>query len=206
MKNNNHFAEAIESTLHNFVAQSWHWDAAPPFGSLVIAHAGTRTIFGIVHHVQTGSADSTHRPIAYRKTEEELKRDQPQIFEFLQTMFSCTVVGYQDKGRTLYMVHPEPIKIHTMIRLANDSEYKDFVACDHYLSLLFGSGSTITSGDELFLSLLRHQAELGILNEHKLDQLITSFCMLTNNDYVRLKLLLQRIESFYHPTKNSITV
>ena len=74
MKNNNHFAEVIESALHYFLAQSWQWDVTPLFGSLIVAQTGTRTIFGLVHQVQTGSADSTHQPIAYQKTEEELKQ------------------------------------------------------------------------------------------------------------------------------------
>jgi len=196
MKNNNHFAEVIESALHYFLAQSWQWDVTPSFGSLIVAQAGTRTVFGLVHQVQTGSTDSTHQPIAYQKTEEELKRDQPQIFEFLRTTFSCIIVGYQEKGRMLYMLGPQPVKIHTMVRLAQDDEYKNFFVSDHYLPLLFAASNAMVSSDELFLSLLRHQAELGMLHEQRLDQLITTFCMLTNNDYVRLKLLLQRIEPF----------
>ena len=196
MKNNNHFAEVIESALHYFLAQSWQWDVTPLFGSLIVAQTGTRTIFGLVHQVQTGSADSTHQPIAYQKTEEELKRDQPQIFEFLRTTFSCIIIGYQEKERIFSMLGPEPVKIHTMVRLAMDDEYKNFFVSDHYLPLLFAAGNATISNDELFLAVLRRQAELGMLREETLDQLITTFCMLTNNDYVRLKLLLQRIEAF----------
>jgi hypothetical protein len=196
LKSNDHFGEIIESSLNNFLAQSWRWDHAPSFGSLLVAHTETRTIFGLVSQVKTGSMDATRYPFAYQKTEEELRREQPQIFEFLKTTFSSIIIGYQEKGRIFYVLAPEPPKIHTMLRAASDQEYKNFFISDHYLSLLFSSGGMDIHIDELFLAIVRHHAQHGLLYQERLEHMVTTFSLLTNNDYVRLKLLLQRIESF----------
>jgi len=69
MKHTNHFAEVIESSIAGFLAQSWQWDNFPTFGSLVIIKEKRRTLFGIVHQVQTGSMDPMRYPFTYQKTE-----------------------------------------------------------------------------------------------------------------------------------------
>ena len=86
-------AEIIESSLQTFLGQCWQWDIMPQFGSLVIAQNGNRPLFGLVYQIQTGSMDPTRYPFAYQKTHEELRAEQPQIFEFLKTSFSCLCVG-----------------------------------------------------------------------------------------------------------------
>src|SRR5438105_1903017 len=110
------FAEIIESSLQGWVAQSWQWDYFPPFGSLVSVEQGKRTYIGLVHQVKTGSIDPVRAPFAYQKTEAELLRDQPQIFEFLKTTFSCLSLGYQEDGKLFYTLAPEPTKIHTFVK------------------------------------------------------------------------------------------
>ena len=79
------FSEVIDSSLHGFTAQSWQWDDFPAFGQLVTVQSGTRTLFGIVYQVHTGSMDPVRYPFPYQKTEAELLAEQPQIFEFLKT-------------------------------------------------------------------------------------------------------------------------
>ncbi len=109
---NKPFAEVIESSLHGWLAQSWQWDTFPSFGSIVTIQGKKRTHFGIVHQIQTGSMDPVRYPFPYQKTEEELLKEQPQIFEFLKTTFSCLIIGYQEKG-----------SIHIK-RLLEDSNFK----------------------------------------------------------------------------------
>lgn len=196
MKNSNHFAEIIESSLPVFLAQSWQWDKAPTFGSLIVATIGSRTIFALVHQIQTGSMDAHRSPFPYQKTHEELLQEQPQIFEFLRTTFSCITVGYQEKGKLLYLLTPEPLKIHTMIRSATREECALFFDTDQYLSLVFGAQQHLFNIDELLLAIIRYQVELGIINQQKLARLLNTFSLLTGNDYRRLKLLLQRMQLF----------
>ena len=87
------FAEVIESFLDSYLAQCWQWDDVPDFGSLVFTRRDKNTIFGIVTQIQTGSSDPIHYPFPYKKTEEELMAEQPQIFECLKTTFRVQIVG-----------------------------------------------------------------------------------------------------------------
>ena len=190
----NHFAEVIESSLTGWTAQSWQWNNFPAFGSLVMIEGKKYNLFGIVHQVQTGSMDPMRSPFPYQKTEEELMREQPQIFEFLKTTFSCITVGYQEKGIIFYILAPEPSKIHAFVRPATIEIKKIFFANEKYLHLLFGLSSQIFNLDELMLALLRQHHELHILSTEKLNAFMQAYSLLTGNDYRRIKIFLQRVE------------
>lgn len=194
MKHNEAFSEIIESSLHGFVAQCWQWDDFPAFGELITVQSGNRTIFGLVHQIQTGSMDSIRSPFPYKKTEEELLREQPQIFEFLKTTFSCLTVGYLQKDKIVYVLAPEPPKIHAFAIHTSADLSKRFFANLAYLHLLFGQSGQIFNLDELLLAIIRQQATLGIMNENSLRKFIDIFSLLTGNEYRRLKLFLQRAE------------
>jgi hypothetical protein len=194
MTTNKAFAEVIESSLNGFLAQSWRWDSFPAFGSLVMVQGKKRTIFGLVHQIQTGSLDPVRYPFPYQKTEQELLQEQPQIFEFLKTTFSCLIVGYQEAGIMHYLIAPEPAKIHAFIEPVPTDLSKQFLYKDRYLPLLFSMASTVFNLDELLLALLKHQADLNLLSSDKLDTFVQNLSLLTGNDYRRVKLFLQRVE------------
>jgi hypothetical protein len=188
------FAEIIESSLHSFTAQSWQWDKFAHFGSLVKVDSGTKQIFAVVHQVQTGSMDPNRTPFVYQKTEQELLKEQPQIFSFLKTTFSCLILGYQEKGNIQYTISPEPPKIHAFVSPMDTDSLKTFFYQDTYLHTLFNAADQIYNLDELLLALFKQQKELDILNKTKLHQLIETFSILSGNDYRRLKLFLQRVQ------------
>jgi hypothetical protein len=153
-----------------------------------------RTVFGIVHQVQTGSMDPVRYPFPYQKTEEELLKEQPQIFEFLKTTFSCLTLGYQEKGSMYYLLSPEPPKIHSFVTPAPLDMCKQFYYKEKYLHLLFGFGQQVGNLDELLLALLKNQKMLGILSKEKISSFVQAYSLLTGNDYRRLKLFLQRAQ------------
>lgn len=190
------FAEVIESSLTGWSAQSWKWNAFPHFGSLVIIEAKTRTIFGIIHQVQTGSMDPSRYPFAYQKSEEELLAEQPQIFEFLKTTFSCLVVGYRQKGKLVYQLAPEPPQIHAFVQTACPDLAKEFFYSHAYLPILFGMNTQLFNIDELLLAIIRQLIEYRIFKTEKLYSFLDAFCLFTGNDYRRLKIFLQRVETF----------
>ncbi|MCA9770514.1 hypothetical protein KC460_04055 [Candidatus Dependentiae bacterium] len=194
IKSSNDFAEVIESSLHEWLAQSWQWNQFPHFGSLVVVSTNKRTLFGIVHQMQTGSMDPARYPFAYQKTEQELLAEQPQIFEFLKTTFNCMCVGYQEKGTIYYLLAPEPPTIHSFVGMPHIELAKQFFSNTAYLHLLFGLSGQIINMDELLLALLRYQKYLNALSTNKIHSFIESFCLLTGNDYRRLKLFLQRAQ------------
>lgn len=189
------FAEVIESSLHGWLAQSWQWNSFPTFGSIMMIETKKRTLFGVVHQVQTGSMEPVRYPFPYQKTEEELLREQPQIFEFLKTTFNCICIGYQEKGKIYYLAAPEPPQIHTFVSPMPLDLAKQFFYSPTYLHLLFGQSNQIFNLDELLLAILKQQSELGILTENKVQGFISNFSLLTGNDYRRLKLFLQRAEN-----------
>jgi len=188
------FSEIIESSLHCFTAQCWQWDDFPVFGQLVTIQSGTQTIFGLVHQIQTGSMDPVRYPFPYQKTEEELLKEQPQIFEFLKTTVSCITIGYQHHGKIVYLLPTKPPKIHAFVFHTDRDLSKQFFSDLGYLHLLFGNSGQIINVDELLLALIRQHAELGIMGQEKIRQFVDKFSLLTGNDYRRLKLFLQRVE------------
>lgn len=194
MKTSKNFAEVIESSLHGWLAQSWQWDDFPQFGSIVIIETKKRRLFGIVYQIRTGSMDPIRYPFPYQKTEEELLKEQPQIFEFLKTTFSCLTLGYQEKGKISYLLAPEPAKIHSFVGTIQKDIAKQFFYSNNYLHLLFGFASQIGNLDELLLAIVNHLSNLDILSEEKLNRFMQAYSLLTGNDYRRIKLFLQRAE------------
>jgi hypothetical protein len=194
MSKDNCFAEVIESSLTGWLAQSWSWDKFPEFGSFVAIEGKKRTIFGIVHQVQTGSMDPVRYPFPYQKTEEELLKEQPQIFEFLKTTFSCVAIGYQEKKSISYLIAPEPPKIHAFITHPSTELSKIFFASTRYMHLLFTHSAQIFNMDELMLALLKQHIELNILTKDKINVFMQTYSLLIGNDYRRIKLFLQRAE------------
>lgn len=189
------FAEVIESSLHGFLAQSWDSNTLPIFGSLMAITTPQRTLFGVVHQIQTGSMDPNRHPFAYQKTQEELRQEQPQIFEFLKTTFACLVIGHKNiQSKISYLLAPEPAQIHTFVSPLTVEMSKQFFMNTHYMHALFGLAHHVFNLDELLLAMLAHQATVGILSQAQLIEFTTTFSLLTGNDYRRLKLFLQRVE------------
>lgn len=191
-------AEVVESSLSSWRAQCWQWDVMPAYGSLLTIATPTRTLFGVVHEIITGPTETNRAVFTYKKSEEELKRDHPHIFEFVQTTFRCITLGYIENGRMLYQIAPEPPKIHAFVAPATPADLDTLFADEQYLHMLFSHAQQIFSLDDLLLSLMKNMADLKILNEEKLKRFTATFSLLTGNDYRRLKLFLQRAQTLLH--------
>lgn len=189
------FAEVIISSLQQWTAQSWQWNVRPDFASLMVVQDGNRTIFGLVQSIQTGSWQTERTPFPYQKTEEELLRDQPHIFEFLQTTFTCLTVGHVDEGLPIaYQYALQPPKIHAFVRPATPDEAQAFFSDDRYLTMIFGAQNDQCNLDELLLALLKQRSTESQLSHEQFKQFIDAYCLLTGNDYRRLKLFLHRAQ------------
>lgn len=191
---NNYFAEVIESSLNFWQAQTWQWDNFPKFGSLLTSTSNNIKSFGIVYNIYTGSSDNNRIAIAYKKNESELKIEQPQIFHFLKTTFSCINLGFCENDKILYQFTPEPLKIHSFVSYASTSDLIDFFSNEQYLHLIFANANHIKFVDELLLAILKMLSDNQVLNYNNFVKFIDTFSVLTANDYRRLKLFLQRAE------------
>ena len=188
------FAEILESSITTFNAQCWQWDAILEFGSLVTATSNDRTIFAIIYDITTGPTDPIRQPVAYQKTQEELLSQQPQIFEFLTTSFSCIAVGYSDlHERILYNLPPQPPKMHTFVHHATTEQYKHFFASEQFLHLLCNATIPLNL-QELLLAIIKHQLSHKTLTKKRLGVFIESFFMLNKNNYLQTKMFLARLQ------------
>jgi hypothetical protein len=192
---NKAFAEVIEGSLNSWRAQCWDWKITPIHGSVLTITTEDRTLYGLVHDISTGSIDSHRSVYTYKKSDEELRRDHPHIFELLHTTFSCLMLGYEEKGKTFYQPAPSPPAIHAFVVEASDAQLKKFFSREQYLHTLFAHAQTIFSLDDTLLALLKYLSERGILHEDNLSGFMETFSLLTANDYRRLKLFLQRTET-----------
>jgi hypothetical protein len=198
MNKHNAFAEVIESSLDHYTAQTWHWNHFPVFGSLVEVQQDDRIAFGIVTNIQTGSIDPSRTPFAYQKTEAELLAQQPHIFEFLKTTFTVQLVGYQTKAnpaRITYGLAPTPCKIHAFVMHATPDHAQAFFHKADFLNVLFAFAHNIPSLDELLLAIITRLITENLLSQDLLEELCQAFSLLTGNDYRRLKIFLQRLET-----------
>ena len=92
-----HVGEVVESSnATELVAEARQLHGAPSFGQFVRVDSEV-PIVGIVFNVFTHSIEPNRRPTAYGKTEDELRLEQPQIFELLRTEFQALVIGYLTK-------------------------------------------------------------------------------------------------------------
>ena len=187
------FAEVLESSISTFKAQSWQWDAIPEFGSLVTATSNGRTIFGLIYDITTGPIDPIRQPVAYQKTEEELLKEQPQIFEFLSTSFSCIAIGYEEHGTFFYNLPPQPPKMHTFVSHATTQQYEKCFASAQFLHLLFNFQLPINL-QELLLAVIKHQISKKTLTKKRLNEFIESFFILNKNNYLQTKMFLSRLQ------------
>lgn len=190
------FAEVVESSLFGWQAQSWHWNKFPAFGSLVTAQQANRTIIAVVHQIKTGSIDPVRYPFTYQKTEDELLAEQPQIFEFLKTTFSCLIIGYQENyGKVIYQLSPEPPKIHTFVHNANIDLCKMFFNQSDYLYVLFSLSDQLFNIDELLLAMIKRLSQEQLFSTEKLEKFTDTYALLCGGDYKRIKLFLHRLQA-----------
>jgi hypothetical protein len=188
-------AEVIEATLTHFIAQSWAWDHFCPFGSVIVVDNKETAIFGIVYHIQTGSADTSRQPFAYQKTYEELQNEQPQIFTFLKTTFSAIPIAFSNSGHFTYALAQSPCTIHAFVRKATHAELILLFKNTEYLHHLFAVQMHIFNIDELLLALLFYQQSAHLLSDCLLKQFFSTYSLLINNDYRRIKLFSSRVQS-----------
>jgi hypothetical protein len=191
------FGEIVESSLQIWKVHCWQWDSMPALGSLVVVECNNQKLFGLVAQVSTGSIDQGRQPFPYQKTEEELKREQPQIFALLQTQAVCITLAYSpvNQDTTLYYQLPDyPPKIHAFARPASPQEVSKLFASTGYLHLLASSSVSFLPIEDILLALLKYYAEACTLSVEYLDSFISSYSLLIGNDYRRLKIFLQRLE------------
>ncbi|HIE53311.1 MAG TPA: hypothetical protein EYP85_16285 [Armatimonadetes bacterium] len=187
-----HLGEVIESSTTVVRAQCRQWDWVPSLGALVRVDTEPEPVYGIVSHIATGSLDPYRRPTAYGKTTEELRREQPQIFELLKTEFQAVLVGYLEGERMRSGLPPQPPRLHSFVYLCGPEEVRRFTAGLEYLRLLLSVSSGVPA-DELLLTAARTAWEAHGYDRAYLIAVGKELARLLKDDYDRLRALLRRL-------------
>ena len=185
-----HVGEVIESETTKFTAQARELNGAPSFGCLVQVD-GEPVTLGLVFNASTQSMEANRRPVAYGKTVEELRREQPQIFELLRTEFTALVVGYIQGGIAAHMIPPQPAPIHGFVQRCSDAAIRQFTAGDDFVRTILGAAGVPT--DELLIATLKQAIAA---HSGAGDYLVRSgkeLSRLLSDDYDRLHSLIRRL-------------
>ncbi len=182
--------EVIESSTSEFTAQAHQLHGAPSFGRFVVVDSEA-AILGIVYNAYTQSVEANRRPTAYGKTEEELRLEQPQIFELLRTYFEVLVIGYFDTDQPLPILPPQPARIHSFVRLCDDEQVRACTETDEFMRCICNGARTPT--DDLLIACLRHAIQCRNGDRAYLVRMGKDLSRLLRDDYDRLSSVMRRL-------------
>jgi hypothetical protein len=147
--------------------------------------------YGLVFDIRTESADTNRKPTAYGMTEEELRREQPQIFELLRTEFDAVIVGHSGDNGPMQILPPQPPGIHSFCFPCNEREVKALTTNGDYVRTILG-GSQLPS-DDLIIASVRNAWAVRGFDTAYLVTLGKELSRLIRDDYERLSSLIRRI-------------
>lgn len=192
--------EVIQATTMDFMAQCLKQNLdqltlpkPPPFGSFVKVDCQESeiNIIGVIYRVETGSIDNVHRPIAMNLTRQELREQQPQIFDLLKTDFYALIIGYQENNKIYQYLPPHPPQIHDFVYTCNEKEVRKITQNLDFLRTILES--TCNPTDELIAATLRIYYQINGQNKEFLIKAGKELSSLLKDDYDRLKGILKRI-------------
>ncbi len=192
------FGEIIESSLTSWTIQSWQLEDYPPFGAIIQTNYDNNQHFGVICDIKTGPKDTGRAPFAFGKTIEALKQEQPHIFQLLQTTITAIPLSYSNNQHFVYEIPKRPAPIHAFAQSCTAQELKAFFAHSQWVVTFFNLAQQNPLFDELLIALLRNGHEHQALDKETIQEIIDIFCLLTHDDYRKLKIFLQRIEAFIY--------
>jgi len=186
-----YIAEVIESSTIEFSAQTRELNGSPPFGSFVKVGKSPTSI-AMICDIITGSAELNRRPVAYGKSEEELRKEQPQIFELLRTEIKAKIVGYSDGVEMRQLIPPQPPRLHDFVYACTPEEVGKFTQQFSYFRTLVGIGGTVS--DELLIAAVQQSCRCQAISPRAcLVRIGKELSRLFRDDYDRLESILKRV-------------
>lgn len=114
--------EVTMSRTRSFEAVAHEVFQPPRFGSFVRVGRNGSALYGVVSNVKTEPFGDNRRVIAFRKTWDELIKEQPQITELLDTTFDIATVGFSDDRGLHHYLPPFPPRVHETVYAADPTE------------------------------------------------------------------------------------
>ena len=185
-----HLGEVVESSTSLFTAECPELNGSPAFGSFVRTDTEP-AVFGVVHNVSTRSMEPNRRPTAYGKTEDELRMEQPQIFELLKTEFEVAVIGYRDEKGPRRSLPPLPPRIHSFVYECQEADLKALTRNGDFLRTILSQPRLPT--DDLMIAAVRNAWHARAYDMSYLVSLGKDLSRLIRDDYDRLSSMMRRI-------------
>jgi hypothetical protein len=155
--------------------------------------------YALVYGANTTSLEPNRRPSALGfADEDEMRLEQPQIFELLRTEFSGLLIAYAPgEGKALRRhLPPTPPRIHSRVYPCALEEVRALTEDLSFLrSLLLPSGGVLTGvpTDELVAACLRGAREAHPNDQEFLKRASRTLAMLLADDYERLQAILRAV-------------
>ena len=89
--------------------------------------ARRETIYGVVFNAYTHSLEPNRLAIAYHRSEQELRDEQPQIFELLKTKFEAVIIGYETEALSDSTCH-QPPRLHSFVHICQPMEVRQLTS------------------------------------------------------------------------------
>lgn len=190
-------AEVIESSTRAFTAEVYRNVQAPAFGTWVqVPHAGGIVLYGLVSHIEIGSVEPNRRAVAFGKSEEELRRELPQVMELLRTTFRAQIVAYRTgEGHVRQTLPPQPAGVHSFVYACSPEDVCALGAPYDYLRTLLRNPDPAVPVDDLLVAALgqiytAHHG--GPEGRQALVDAGRVLSRLLNDDHERLESILRR--------------
>lgn len=190
-------AETIESSTRALTAEVYREAEAPAFGSWVqVRHANGLLLYGLVSHVEIGSYEPNRRAVAFGRTEEELRREMPQVMELLRTTFRAQVLAYRDADGTVRQtLPPHPAPLHSFITACAPDHIRALGAPYDFLRTLLRNPDPAVPVDELVVAVLGQVYRAhdgGPEGQRAVVDAGRALGRLLNDDHERLQSILRR--------------
>ncbi|MGI4791744.1 MAG: hypothetical protein ACRYFS_23225 [Janthinobacterium lividum] len=156
-------------------------------------------VYALVYGANTASLEPNRRPSALGfADEDEMRLQQPQIFELLRTEFSGLLIAYSEGGDKPLRRHlpPLPPRIHSRVYPCSPEETRMLTEDMSFLrSLLLPSGGSLAGvpSDELAAACLRMAREAHADDQAFLLRAGRTLATLLATDYERLQAILRNV-------------
>ncbi len=205
----NHFAEVIETTTTDFLAQCLEpedlsFPKMPPFGSWVKSYdeESGNEVLAVVTYVTTTPIDSIHRARALGLSLQDLREEQPQIFAMLKTEFRVSMLGFfsaehtnndngGSSGRCFQYLPPRPPQVHQGVYHCDTKEIIRFTEKLDFLRTLLDVKTVPV--DSLLAAVLREIYRLRQADRAWLVEAGRKLSTLIKDDYDRLRYILSQV-------------
>ncbi len=155
--------------------------------------------YALVYGASTSSLEPNRRPSALGfADEDEMRRQQPQIFELLRTEFSGMLVAYSAGDGSPLKRHlpPRPPRIHSRVYACTPAEVQMLTADLGFLRPILlpsGGGLAGVPADELVAACLRQARMAQAQDPGFLLRAGRALALLLSDDYDRLQAILRSV-------------